>query len=94
MRRNGEATRPGVRSSGCGARGSPARRRCSAISGKWREVGWSDGGVDWEWNDETTYNDEARRLMSIRAMVNELIELIEVIDDQIAAQREIGALLN
>lgn len=65
----------------------------TSISGEWREVGWSDGGVDWEWHETTTQTDEARRLMPIRTMVRELIEQLERIDDLIDAQREIGDLL-
>lgn len=61
--------------------------------GEWREVGWSDGGVDWEWHEITSRTEEARRLMSVRAMVRQLIELLELIDDLIEAQREIGDLL-
>lgn len=65
----------------------------TGISGEWREVGWSDGGVDWEWHETTTHTEEARRLMPIRAMVRELIEMLELIDDLIDAQHEIGDLL-
>ncbi|HPG21913.1 MAG TPA: hypothetical protein PLH75_03880 [Amaricoccus sp.] len=65
----------------------------TGISGEWREVGWSDGGVDWEWHEITTHTEEARRLVPIRAMVGALIELLERIDDLVAAQREIGGLL-
>lgn len=59
----------------------------TGLAGEWRGVGWSDGGVNWEWHETTTHTEEARLRRSIRAMVSELI------DDQVAAQREVGDLL-
>lgn len=63
-------------------------------TGEWVEVGWSDGGVDWAWREDTVYSDEARRLFPFRAMIVGLIDLLDRIDDLVAAQRDIGDLLN
>lgn len=41
-----------------------------------------------------SYSDEARCLIPLRAMVSELIDLLDRIDDLVAAQRDIGDLLH
>ncbi len=63
------------------------------IAGEWVEVGWSDGEVDWEWRETTVYTDEARSLMRLRTMVGEIIDLLDRIDDLVAAQRDVGDLI-
>lgn len=63
-------------------------------SGDWVEIGWSDGGIDWGWRETMTYTDEARQLMPLRAKICEIIDLLDRIDDLIAAQRDIVDLLN
>jgi hypothetical protein len=65
----------------------------AGIAGAWVEVGWSDGGIDWVWRETTVYTDEARRLMRLRAMVGEVIDLLDRIDDLVAAQRYAGELI-
>lgn len=62
------------------------------VEGDWVEVGYSDGGVDWAWRETTVYGDTARSLIPIRAMVSNLIDLIDRIDDLVASQRDIGEL--
>ena len=62
------------------------------IEGEWVEVGYSDGGVDWAWRETTIYISEARSLIPLRAMVSRLIDLLDRIDDVVAAQRDIGEL--
>ncbi|MER2510155.1 MAG: hypothetical protein ABTQ27_15565 [Amaricoccus sp.] len=64
------------------------------VAGEWVEVGWSDGGVDWAWRETTVYTDEARSLMRLRAMVGEIIDLLDRSDDLVAAQRDIGEVLD
>ena len=63
------------------------------IVGEWVEVGYSDGGVDWAWRETTVYTDEARCLMRLRAMVGEIIDLLDRIDDLVAAQRHVADLI-
>lgn len=63
------------------------------IVGEWVEVGWSDGGVDWAWRETTVYTDEARSLMRLRAMVSEVVDLLDRTDDLLAAQRDVGDLV-
>lgn len=64
------------------------------VAGEWVEVGYGDGGIDWAWHETTAYTDEAQRLMPLRAMVSGLIDLLDRIDDLVAAQRDIGELLD
>lgn len=64
------------------------------IAGEWVEIGWSDGAVDWAWRETTVYADEARSLMRLRAMVGEIIDLLDRIDDLVAAQQHVGDILN
>jgi hypothetical protein len=63
------------------------------VPGEWVEIGWSDGGIDWAWRETTVYTDEARSLMQLRAMVGEIIDLLERIDDLVAAQRHVADLI-
>lgn len=63
------------------------------VAGEWVEVGCSDGGVDWAWRETTVYTDEARSLMRLRATVGEIIDLLDQIDDLVAAQRDVGDLI-
>lgn len=63
------------------------------VDGEWVEVGWSGGGVDWAWRETTVYTDEARRLMRLQAMVGEIVDLLDRIDDLVAAQRDVGDLI-
>lgn len=60
--------------------------------GDWVEVGWSDGGIDWAWRETVAYTDKARCLFPLRAMIIGLIDLLDRIDDLVAAQRDIGDL--
>lgn len=60
--------------------------------GEWIEVGYSDGGVDWAWRDTEVHTDEALHLFRLLSRIAELIDLLERIDDLIAAQRDIGDL--
>ncbi len=62
--------------------------------GEWVEVGYRDGGVDWAWRETIVYGDAARSLIPLRAMVSGLIDLIDLIDDLVAAQRDVGELLS
>lgn len=64
------------------------------VAGEWVEVGYSDGGVDWAWRETTVYTDEARRLIRLRAMVGEVIDLLDRIDDLVAARRDVGEIVN
>jgi hypothetical protein len=66
----------------------------TVTSGEWVEVGWSDGGIDWGWREVTTYTDEARQLLPLRARICEIIDLVDRIDDLIAARHDIGEMLN
>jgi hypothetical protein len=66
----------------------------TSIEGNWIEVGYSDGGIDWAWHETTIYSSEARTLIPLRAMVSEIIDLLERINDLVAAQREAGELLS
>ncbi|WP_299130002.1 hypothetical protein [uncultured Amaricoccus sp.] len=64
------------------------------IAGEWIEVGYSDGGVDWAWRETTVYTDEARHLIRLWAMVSEVIDLLDRIDELVTAQRDVGEIVN
>lgn len=65
----------------------------TGVKGEWCETGYTDGGIDWTWHETTVYSRTARSLIPIRAMVAEVIDLLERIDDLVVAQRDIGDLL-
>lgn len=62
----------------------------ASISGDWVEVGWSDGGIDWAWRETEVLSDEARCLLPLRCAFKEIVDLLNRIDDLVAAQRDIG----
>jgi hypothetical protein len=65
-----------------------------SIEGDWSEVGWSDGGVDCDWRDWEVLSESARAIVPIRRGIRTIIELLERIDDLVAAQRYVGELLH
>jgi hypothetical protein len=62
----------------------------TSITGDGHEAGHSDGGVDRDWHESTVYTEEALSLFPLRAAVQEVIDLLDRIDDLIAAQRDVG----
>jgi hypothetical protein len=65
-----------------------------SVEGDWIEVGWSDGGVDRAWHEWEVLSETARAIVPIRREVRTIIELLERIDDLVAAQRYVGELLH
>ena len=64
------------------------------VVGEWVEVGWTDGGVDWAWWETTVYTPVAREIFPLRETLRVVIDLLDRIDDLIAAQRDIADLVN
>ena len=63
-----------------------------SVEGDWVEVGWSDGGADWARSEVQTLSETAQDLIRIRKDVRVVLDLVERIDDLIAAQRDISEL--
>ncbi len=66
----------------------------TSIEGNWIEVGYSDGGIDWAWHEADVLSAIALEIVPIRREVQAIISLIERVEDLVAAQREIGGLVN
>ncbi|MCB1369671.1 MAG: hypothetical protein H6896_07205 [Rhodovulum sp.] len=64
-----------------------------SVEGVWIEVGWSDGGVDWTWHEWEVLSETAHAIVLIRHEIRTLIELLERIEDLVAAQRDVGELI-
>lgn len=63
-----------------------------SVEGDWIEVGWSDGGLDWAWHETEVLSDVARAIVPIRREVRTILDLLERIDDLVAAQRDFADL--
>ena len=50
----------------------------------WVKTGYSDGGIDWAWHEETVSSEEARRRVQIRNMIGRVIDLLDRIEDLVA----------
>ena len=66
----------------------------TSIEGNWIEVGYSDGGIDWAWHEAEVLSAIALEIVPIRREVQAIISLIERVEDLVAAQRDIGGLVN
>ena len=64
----------------------------TSTGGDWVEVGYTDGGVDWAWHEHEVMTDAALSLLPIRRDLRRVLELLERIDDLIAAQRDVAEL--
>lgn len=64
-----------------------------SVEGDWIEIGWSDGGVDRDWREWEVLSETAHAILPIRHEVRTIIELLERIEDLVAAQRDVGELI-
>ncbi len=63
-----------------------------SVEGDWIEVGWSDGGMDQAWHEWEVLSETAREIVPIRREIRMIIELLERIEDLVAAQRDFAEL--
>jgi hypothetical protein len=64
----------------------------TSTEGEWVETGYTDGGIDWSWHQREVMSEVARSLVPIRRDLRMVLELLERIDDLIAAQRDVADL--
>lgn len=64
-----------------------------SVEGDWIEIGWSHGGADYGWRECEVLSETARAIVPIGSELRTIIELLDRIDDLVAAQRDIGDLL-
>lgn len=63
-----------------------------SVEGDWIEVGWSDGGVDWDWHETEVLSETAREIVPIRREIRTIVALLERADDLVAAERDVADL--